>query len=466
MGLSYSENQSKLESLSFWERMRQRSPKIRNINAVAIVLAGALALIALNIDNQVFIVDEQLERGNADYVACSQAAYELQLASNYLTSEFRLYVFTGEREHLNNYLYEINEADNRGNAVKTLEARSKDAQSRSFLSRALRLSNELAEMEYYAMRLTADAYGETDMPPEIARVQLTQEDSMLDAESKRQLAEQIAFGESYTHYKDQIEISVSSCANTLVGDLSDNTHHADEELRYLLGIFHIVVLLLLFSMVFVIFTMIFFVLWPIATYSYSVKNVKPLDAVGSFELRYLANSYNDMYDQVQEKTQRLEHEAETDPLTGLLNRGVYDEMISDMPQHSALMIADIDYFKDFNDKFGHGIGDKVLKKVAQVISSTFRATDNVFRIGGDEFAVIMADVNPDLKDVVEEKLKRLAFELAKTDDELPPVTLSIGVAFSDSLTESMRIYPAADTALYKVKREGRNGFAFYEKDMK
>ena len=85
----------------------------------------------------------------------------------------------------------------------------------------------------------------------------------------------------------------------------------------------------------------------------------------------------------------------------------------------------------------------------------------VYRIGGDEFAVIMVDVTSDLKYTIEDKLKYVGEELAKTEGEVPAVTLSVGVAFSDRENPGESIFKDADKALYHVKENGRNGCAFY-----
>lgn len=91
----------------------------------------------------------------------------------------------------------------------------------------------------------------------------------------------------------------------------------------------------------------------------------------------------------------------------------------------------------------------------------FRSIDYVCRIGGDEFAVIMVDVTSDLKYTIEDKLKYVGEELAKTEGEVPAVTLSVGVAFSDRKNPGESIFKDADKALYHVKENGRNGCAFY-----
>jgi len=135
--------------------------------------------------------------------------------------------------------------------------------------------------------------------------------------------------------------------------------------------------------------------------------------------------------------------------------------------NAAMMIVDVDNFKGINDTYGHEVGDKILKKVAGILSSAFRSGDYVFRIGGDEFVVLMLKMDPELKHVIKRKIAQVSEALEATDDDLPYVSLSIGIAFSSDVDEgedvSAGIFRKADLALYKVKEAGRNDYAFYDK---
>ena len=108
------------------------------------------------------------------------------------------------------------------------------------------------------------------------------------------------------------------------------------------------------------------------------------------------------------------------------------------------------------------MGDAVLKKISSQLSQTFRATDYPCRIGGDEFAVVMTEMNESLKHVVSSKIATVVEGLADTSDGLPPMTLSIGVAFNDGTLSGDQIFKNADSALYLAKEAGRNGYRFYE----
>lgn len=159
-------------------------------------------------------------------------------------------------------------------------------------------------------------------------------------------------------------------------------------------------------------------------------------------------------------------EAEHDALTDLLNLGSFEKLLNiyekgDAPY--ALIIVDVDYFKSVNDTCGHSAGDATLKKISSLLYAAFRSIDHIFRIGGDEFAIIMVEMTSDLSYTIQEKVDAINQTLAQQDDGLPKVSLSVGVAFSDRPDPTGTIFQDADQALYHQKNNGRAGCSFYQK---
>lgn len=144
----------------------------------------------------------------------------------------------------------------------------------------------------------------------------------------------------------------------------------------------------------------------------------------------------------------------------LLNRRSFDQILSlyEKDRSSfALILADVDVFKQINDTCGHDTGDRILKRVAALLHTTFRSTDYVCRIGGDEFAVIMVDMSRELYYTITDKIAEINGLLAVPEDGLPAVSLSAGVAFSDENGFRGSLFRAADSALYTAKAHGRCG---------
>ena len=437
--------------------------RIRMLNAVAIVLAAVLSLTALTTVEHILEAEEQSEYVNEAYHSCTEAARNLQDGSDYLTTQVRMYVTTGNRSHMDAYLEEIEVTDRRGKAVETLkEYFDPDAQNVVSLEEALSFSNALAQREYYAMKLVAVATGLEDVPEVVDQVALSAEDLALSAAEQRQKAEQIVLGEEYQSSKDSIQQSVDACSASMLEQLHQSVLSSTELMNDRLVRMQVIIGLLLGIIVFVIFALIFLILWPLAAYGHRIARNRKLIPVGADELRYLAIAYNVMYDENRERTMNLKRAAERDALTGLYNRGAYDDLLLEHTQDVALLLIDVDYFKTVNDTYGHNTGDAVLKKVADLIEHSFRNTDYPCRVGGDEFAVIMTDIHPTLKHVVADKVEAVAKALSEGGDGLPPVTLSIGIAFSGREMTPAELYKAADKALYDVKERGRNGYAFYE----
>lgn len=155
--------------------------------------------------------------------------------------------------------------------------------------------------------------------------------------------------------------------------------------------------------------------------------------------------------------------ASIDPLTGLFNRRGFSELTGRMIEREAragrpvtVLIFDIDHFKSVNDRFGHPAGDEILKLFGSVLMHTLRITDIVGRIGGEEFAAVLP-CPVDEATIAAERL-RIAFANAGVQvDETPlETTVSIGVAGGPPGTDLTALLAAADTALYRAKRGGRN----------
>lgn len=157
--------------------------------------------------------------------------------------------------------------------------------------------------------------------------------------------------------------------------------------------------------------------------------------------------------------------AEHDSMTGLLNKGSFEAVLESHLNnpHMACIVFDIDNFKNVNDTYGHDIGDQVIKAVASAIKTSFRDTDAVARIGGDEFAIIIKEITADKRDIIIQRLTNVREILTDKASELPNVTLSVGIAFADeeSRNNPKVIFLHADSVLYEVKDNGRDGFIFY-----
>jgi len=160
----------------------------------------------------------------------------------------------------------------------------------------------------------------------------------------------------------------------------------------------------------------------------------------------------------------LRSEVLTDPLTELLNRRAFDQHLEHAIRQwerngrsFVLLLGDIDHFKLINDRFGHPMGDEVLRGMAALIRSSLRKSDLAFRIGGEEFAVLLNETSLKAGAEVAEKLRRRIDQepvLLPTGQTIFP-TMSFGLA-GPGPTDSMGLIALVDKALYQAKRLGRN----------
>jgi diguanylate cyclase (GGDEF)-like protein len=185
------------------------------------------------------------------------------------------------------------------------------------------------------------------------------------------------------------------------------------------------------------------------------------------EIGMLAGSFSQLLEQMQGYIARLEQLSKNDPLTGLFNRRAFEEVFVHMEKQLAeysigMLYLDIDHFKSYNDTYGHNAGDVALQKVAKAIESSLqRKGDYPFRLGGEEFAVILSVENIDQVIYVAERIRESVENLGIEHSGNIPyghVTISIGACFEpyhEGINPKV-LLERADKALYSAKADGRN----------
>ncbi len=183
----------------------------------------------------------------------------------------------------------------------------------------------------------------------------------------------------------------------------------------------------------------------------------------------------EMQKQLEASNKKLQELSSLDGLTGIANRRQFDESLdkewkraarNDLPL--SLILIDIDFFKPFNDNYGHQAGDDCLIRVAKALQETIvRPTDVIARYGGEEFTAILPDTNAEGAAVVAEKL-RIAIESLNIKHEHSKaaeyVTISLGIADNPGLADLESLIHKADECLYEAKESGRNRYIMASKD--
>lgn len=184
----------------------------------------------------------------------------------------------------------------------------------------------------------------------------------------------------------------------------------------------------------------------------------------NYRLCQIKDKIFDINEELLSTRDELERQAITDSLTGLFNRRrifqVIQQEISRYERHHrpfCLLLLDIDHFKKVNDTFGHSVGDEALRSFADILKNMGRQQDVVARTGGEEFCILLPEVNCEEAGQAAERLRQI---IARAPLDLAgysvSITASIGIAEVEANERADSIYQRADMALYKAKANGRN----------
>jgi len=174
-------------------------------------------------------------------------------------------------------------------------------------------------------------------------------------------------------------------------------------------------------------------------------------------------------------TQKLAHQAQHDLLTDLPNRILLGDRVANAialarrhGKQRAVLFLDLDGFKQINDSLGHQIGDKLLQSVAQRLVACVRSSDTVSRQGGDEFVILLSEIEHAGDAAVSAQKMLLALAAPhRIAGQALRITASIGISiYPDDGRDAETLIGHADTAMYHAKNKGRNGYQFFRGDTK
>ena len=412
----------------------------------------------------------ELAQRTREYVFAQEDARDLLFGSNYLTDQARLYAVTKDHDYAEAYFTEVHEFRRRDLALEALEVhlrgRNEDALNTS--KEAMELSNALMVLEIHSMKLAALSAGEDmgSLAREIQDYQLTEEELSWTAQQQADASIELVFGEEYRTMKGQIEAKMSDVTRSVIEICERDQAESEGTMKNALLRQSIYTVLVVILVIFSYIMIAVLILRPIRIYVNCIKNNNFLEITGAYEFKYLAATYNNVYEMTMEQQNMLRKKAERDALTGLLNRQAFEQLKSQLRISSeplAFLIIDVDVFKSINDNYGHDVGDQALIKVARLLDENFRKVDYVLRIGGDEFAVIMEKTGPDKKPIIRSKIEAINEILQHPEDEavFPKYSVSVGIAFSEKGFYD-DLFQQTDQALYHTKENGRCGYTFYD----
>ena len=436
---------------------------IRKLNYIMAAITLVVSIVLLIVSYNTIAIYNNMNEKTEMFMEGQKCASDMQNASDYLTEQIRCFVESGEKEYLDAYFYESEVSKRRENALEKLSITFKESPEYQDLEKAKEQSMILMETEYYAARLAIEGFGYdvTTYPQVIQDVVLSNDDLLLTNEEMKTKARMLVFDDNYHNQKDIISTKTQECLNKLVAKLQAQQEEASRRFDTIIKVEQGLIIALIVIVLIIVALTTIQVIRPLIKAIPNIRDDKPIPISGSEEFRYLANTYNCIYEENKNQKEELAYEASHDQLTGVFNRKGFEELLNTI-SHSkvALLLIDIDRFKRINDTYGHTEGDKVLLRMTKVVAKHFRSSDTLCRIGGDEFVMFINGIGEESREVISNKIKDINIELERGEEDIPPASISVGVAFGDN-EDGMKIYKKADIALYKVKESGRCDCAFY-----
>ena len=204
------------------------------------------------------------------------------------------------------------------------------------------------------------------------------------------------------------------------------------------------------------------------------KKIDIRDVISDDEMGYLMSSFYKMNEKVHARTEILDYKAHHDELTGLFNRAhLFDEIQNSIissketDSKSAILFIDLNKFKPINDTLGHDVGDAMLIETAKRLRNTVRTHDKLFRIGGDEFLVLIKDISDASQaEMITNKILKSFAPTVTIDGNEIEIGLSIGVAIApDDGEDADKLLKMADIAMYEAKKDARSRYKIFDKSM-
>ena len=402
-----------------------------------------------------------LQRTSDAFFDCRNGAEQIQDASDYLTEQVRYFVGSGMRQYLDQYFEEANVTRRREKGLAALEKHFSGTKLYTDLEEAVHGSFQLMEIEYYAMRLrieTLDGENLAAYPAVIQAVVLKDEDLALTKNQQMDQSRKLVYDEEYQNMKAAITGRVNECLDGLEDYLQQRQVKQAKQLRTIVAVEQALISLVIAAVLLLVVLTSLLVFHPLIRAEKLVRSEQLIPpGGGAYEYRFFAATYNRMFEASCENKERLAFKASHDYLTGIFNRSGLDRYLDRAAEgKNALLLVDLDGFKKINDTYGHDGGDRVLQRLSEILSSTFRSEDRICRIGGDEFAVIMWSAGAESSDMIREKIAGINAEMRHPTDDVPAVSISVGVAFGGE-GNGRDLFRHADRELYRVKRSGGCG---------
>ena len=436
--------------------------RLSRLNVLLIIVGLVIALFMVFSMYQTSESFRQIVSVTDAYLSAQQTAGMLSGISSDMSEQCAAFISTGVPDLVHAYAGQLNALNGQFESNEAFQP--EDGNRDEFLMRALEAFRSMTATEIRAMRLMADTLpaGLEAFPALIRETELSAGDQALSPAEKAAAAKELISSEEYRALGKSITEAVDDSHRVASEKGKNRALQTSEEVSRIIGRQQLLVFLFVVVAIVALVLNHALIISPIRQCVDRLDRREPLPVQGCYEVRHLAGVYNEVLKDNAEKAEALTYTASHDALTGLYNRAEFDRIYRQSEKgKTGVMIADVNHFKQFNDEYGHEVGDNVLKAVADKLTEHFRPEDHVCRIGGDEFCVIMPGASQEQAPAMVDAVLRINRELAENHGSHPPVTISAGFAFWDRPDPEGSLFTDADKVLLDVKKTRTSCCAVY-----
>ncbi len=340
--------------------------------------------------------------------------------------------------------------------IRFTASKNYSEEANASLNKAIYTYRQMYALHEHAMALAARNMPEPAfkaLPAFLQEATLSEQEMAMSAEERTGKAMAILTSEDMRSGRESMDSDINTGHRTASEQASAQAEETHNSIRRIITAQIVLVFLIMLIAAGALMLNRFLIISPIQRSVHNLDRREPIPVKGSYEMRHLAQVYNDVLKDNEEKKEALSYTASHDALTDLFNRGEFDRTYKEfLDQHIGIIVADVDHFKTYNDQYGHDIGDRVLCIAAETLRQHFRREDYIFRIGGDEFCVIMPDTSQSHGEVIREKILEINQELAERSTDFSPITLTAGIAFWDRPCPKGNLFKDADSMLLELKK--------------
>jgi diguanylate cyclase (GGDEF)-like protein len=429
------------------------------MSAFVIIMCGIMLYSNILLSGQF----NALVTSDQEYKQCQYKAKQMQESVNTLDNCLQQLVQSGNVTYIQNYVAEV-ESQRRENLVKDIDATTEE----KYLKKAADASIALKNTDYHIIKLVVKGKDITDsvVPEEINQMALSTQEQSMKSEQLIALARSILYSNDYQNKKTRINSDINEYLNRVLNRENAKLEANENDLKMGIVRQQAFCIVLIVGMVFIAFMLYKLVITVLRHYVRQIISTKTLKPEGVYELRYLADAYNEKFEKIEQKEQTLIRRADYDSLTNIYNRGAFEGLVNDKLKEindntSAFVLLDVDNFKVINDTFGHEMGDKILSLISFTLQESFGENDILGRIGGDEFGVFIPSIPEEDLSYVKERVENINRQMSSPNASFPAITFSVGISLNFQGDTFKDAYGRADDALFYVKSHGRCGCRIY-----